>query len=257
MQSLRANVQIGEGYKSATQRTRVISEAWMAANGYCLACDSDTLARTANNTRARDFVCSFCKHPYELKSACGGFSSRIVDGAYETMMRSIVQGTGSTLLLLEYSRDWEILGLSAIHQALLTPQAIERRAPLSSSARRAGWTGCNILLHQVPPEGRISLIRSQKPEPKELCRNLFRRAGRLSSLSANQRSWTGAVLLSLHKLGKKEFTLKDVYEQERYFADLFPNNRHIREKLRQQLQLLRNVGFVYFLGKGSYYLKEG
>ena len=254
MKSLRADAELGAAYKSAAQRTRVISEAWMAANGYCLACDSDTLTPTAHNTRAKDFVCSYCQHPYELKSACGGFGQRIVDGSYDSMMRGILQETGSTLLLLEYSRDWEILGLSAIHQSLLTPNAIERRRPLSTSARRAGWIGCNILLNQIPPEGRIRLIQSQQPRPKEQCRALFRRVGRLSSLSAGQRSWTGAVLLRLHELGKSTFTLKDVYGQELYFAELFPDNRHIREKLRQQLQVLRDAGFVHFLGRGSYHL---
>lgn len=254
MLNFRADVQLGAGYKSAAQRTRVISEAWMAANGYCLACESDTLTRTAHNTRAKDFVCPSCEHAYELKSACGGFGARIVDGAHDSMMRAISQGVGSTLLLLEYNKHWDILGLSAIHRALLMPTAIERRKPLSASARRAGWVGCNILLNQIPPEGRITLIQSQQPRPKELCRALFQRAGSLSSLSATQRSWTAAVLLRLHHLQKTHFTLKDVYAQEAVFSELFPDNRHIREKLRQQLQVLRDAGYVHFLGNGSYSL---
>lgn len=32
----------------------------------------------------------------------------------------------------------------------------------------------------------------------------------------------------------------------------FPHNRHSREKLRQQMQRLRDLGLVLFLGKGRY-----
>jgi hypothetical protein len=33
--------------------------------------------------------------------------------------------------------------------------------------------------------------------------------------------------------------------------DLDPANRHVRDKIRQQLQVLRNLGFVEFLGGGG------
>lgn len=32
----------------------------------------------------------------------------------------------------------------------------------------------------------------------------------------------------------------------------FPENRHVREKLRQQMQRLRDLGLVLFLGNGRY-----
>lgn len=35
-------------------------------------------------------------------------------------------------------------------------------------------------------------------------------------------------------------------------AARFPNNRHVREKLRQQLQRLRDLGLLEFLGEGRY-----
>jgi type II restriction enzyme len=33
---------------------------------------------------------------------------------------------------------------------------------------------------------------------------------------------------------------------------LHPDNRHVRDKIRQQLQVLRNLGLVEFLGRGRY-----
>jgi chromosome condensin MukBEF MukE localization factor len=34
----------------------------------------------------------------------------------------------------------------------------------------------------------------------------------------------------------------------------FPDNKHVREKLRQQMQKLRDLGLVSFLGGGRYEL---
>ena len=44
------------------------------------------------------------------------------------------------------------------------------------------------------------------------------------------------------------FTLADVYAHASSLAKLHPNNRHVRDKIRQQLQILRDMGLVEFLG---------
>ena len=40
------------------------------------------------------------------------------------------------------------------------------------------------------------------------------------------------------------FTNDDVYAYERELEKLHPDNRHIRDKIRQQLQVLRDTGFL-------------
>jgi len=35
-------------------------------------------------------------------------------------------------------------------------------------------------------------------------------------------------------------------------VERYPDNRHVREKLRQQMQRLRDLGLVLFLGRGRY-----
>jgi type II restriction enzyme len=45
-----------------------------------------------------------------------------------------------------------------------------------------------------------------------------------------------------------------VYSFERELAAIYPGNHNIRAKVRQQLQVLRNAGFIEFLGNGSYRL---
>lgn len=51
-----------------------------------------------------------------------------------------------------------------------------------------------------------------------------------------------------------EFTLAHVYAHAASLAKLHPNNRHVRDKIRQQLQVLRDLGLLEFLGGGSYRL---
>jgi len=226
----------------------------MAEHGYCLACDSDRLIQTDCNTQARDFECAGCGHPYELKSAARPFGNRIVDGAFAALMRRIETGTLPTFLLMRYSAGSVVTDLSAIHKVLITPDLIEKRRPLSPTARRAGWVGCNLLVGGVPPEGRVTLMTAGVFADKESCRAVFRRTANLASQDVRSRSWSRALLYCLHRLPGTMFSLEDVYTFEAELSKLFPNNHHIRPKIRQQLQVLRDAGLVMFERPGHYRL---
>jgi type II restriction enzyme len=56
-------------------------------------------------------------------------------------------------------------------------------------------------------------------------------------------------------LGRTEFSLPEVYAHADALARLHPKNAHVRDKIRQQLQVLRDLGLLEFLGAGSYRLK--
>src|SRR5580698_7855561 len=133
------NTSLLAGYSSNSQRARVVSEAWVIRNGYCLACMADSLLPTAPNTRSRDFFCPVCSHGYELKSKQGRFGSRVVDGASSAMSTSIREGRTPTFLLMEFSSGWRVEGLTAVHHSLVTQDCIVARKPLGPTARRAGW----------------------------------------------------------------------------------------------------------------------
>lgn len=243
---------LGNPYTSPTQQVRLISEDWIARNGYCLRCDSDKLTQTPPNTKSRDFICRKCEHGYELKSKRGVFRTRVLDGAYSAMVRTIREGNTPTFLLLEYSATWSIQGLKAIHHSLITETSIEARKPLASTARRAGWVGCNIILPAIAIEGQIPLLQKGEMQPKTKSREAFARLELLSSLSSKSRSWAAAILNLLHRLPSSSFTLADVYGFESELESLYPNNKHVRPKIRQQLQVLRDAGLVRFLGNGRY-----
>lgn len=67
--------------------------------------------------------------------------------------------------------------------------------------------------------------------------------------------WLGQVYRCAIRVGKPEFTLADVYQFEEELAERYPGNQHVREKIRQQLQRLRELGEIEFLGGGAYRLR--
>jgi type II restriction enzyme len=85
-------------------------------------------------------------------------------------------------------------------------------------------------------------------------RNSYNRLRPLEKLQVEKRGWTLDVLQVVQSLAKLEFTLADVYAHASSFAKLHPANRHVRPKIRQQLQILRDLGLLEFLGSGSYLL---
>jgi type II restriction enzyme len=62
------------------------------------------------------------------------------------------------------------------------------------------------------------------------------------------------VLNAVRRLDKREFKLAEVHAFANDLAHLHPANRNVEPKIRQQLQILRDLGFVEFLGGGNYRL---
>jgi type II restriction enzyme len=51
------------------------------------------------------------------------------------------------------------------------------------------------------------------------------------------------------------FSLDDAYAFEDRLQRLYPGNRNVRPKIRQQLQVLRDRGWLEFTGRGRYRLR--
>jgi len=244
-----------EAYKSKSQRARVATEAWGESNLYCPNCTSRALDPAAAGTPVIDFTCPQCAATYQLKSQSSAFAARIVDAAYSSMVRAIMEDRTPNLFALHYGNsNWAVENVILIPRFAFPLSAIEKRKPLAHTARRAGWVGCNILLHAIPADARIKIVSDGKPVAPAVVRAQYARIRPLEKLKAEQRGWTLDVLNAVRSLGKAEFALNDVYALESRLARLHPANRHVRDKIRQQLQVLRDLGLLEFLGGGEYRL---
>ncbi len=151
--NLNLPIEDAQGYKSASQMARVMTEAWTSSNMYCPACVRNYLSQTKSSTEVVDFFCEKCDSQFQLKATSKLIGRKIVDAAYDGMIRAIMENRLPHLLLLSYDNF-----RATVNDLLLIPgfcfpsSAIEARKPLKPTARRAGWVGCNIVLDSVPPE---------------------------------------------------------------------------------------------------------
>jgi len=250
-------VGLAVAYKSPSQRTRIISEAWGRRSLYCARCDSPALEPSRVNAKLVDFVCPRCAAAFQLKSQSHRFSRRITDVAYHVMRRAIEESRAPHLLALQYDPlTWCVRNLILIPSFALTLSCLERRKPLALTARRSGWVGCNILLFNIPVDARIEVVSDGSPSRPATVRRQFSLLKPLEKVGYERRGWTLDVLNIVRSLHKPEFSLGDVYRRSEELQLLHPKNLHVRDKIRQQLQRLKDMGLVAFAGGGRYLLKS-
>ena len=242
-----------DGYKSLSQIARVLTEDWSGRNLFCVSCKQNSLESAPDNTAVYDFVCKGCEETYQLKSRKRPLGNKVVDAAYAPMIASIKKNKAPNLLLMHYNaKEYCVEDLIVVPRYFLSVSCIEKRRPLAPTARRAGWVGCNILLSHLPVDGRISIIKEQRVIGRSDIRKRYERFKFLLEKRPELRGWTSDVLKVVRALNKDNFTLEEVYAQEPSLKKLHPTNKHIRAKIRQQLQLLRDKGLVEFVKPGSY-----
>lgn len=273
---------LAAAYKSGSQRARVVTEFWGEHNLYCPNCSSPKLDRLVANTKASDFLCPACGFWYQLKGQKSPIGNSISDGAYEAMMAAIRRDETPSFYFMQYDlATWSVKNLLLIPHFAFPPSAIVKRNPLSPTARRAGWVGCNIALGRIPADARISVIAETQIVPETEVRARFRKVKPLKDISIKQRGWTLDVLNIVRRLMESRrrgdeslteeshrkgrnlrlptssptFTNEDIYAFAPELEKLHPDNRHIRDKIRQQLQVLRDTCFLEHVGHGEWRLK--
>jgi type II restriction enzyme len=242
-------------FMSASQSARVVTESWAARNMFCPSCGHDHLQRFRANRPVADFFCGRCGDEYELKSQSKAFGKRVADGAYEKKIERLQAENAPNLILLQYDRGRKrVENLRIVPNFFFVPQAIERRRPLGPDARRAGWVGSNILLDRIPASGQIGVIHSGNIRDKSVVMREWDRLRFVERRVGDARGWLLEVMNCVERIGLLDFTLADVYAFETELASIFPRNNNVRPKIRQQLQVLRDGGFLEFLGQGHYRL---
>ena len=238
-------------YKSIPQRVRVLSEQWMQNEMYCPSCGNDNLSKFPNNTKLADFFCESCGEVYELKSKRTPIGRSILDGAYDTAIARITGNNNPNLFVLGYHEN-VIENLTLIPKYFFTPAVLRIRRALSLNARRAGYVGSVILFDKIPVQGKIQVIKSQEEVKKNTVMKNYAFSKMFCIRNINMRGWLMDILRCIDKITSDIFSLRDVYDFADELAYKHPDNFNIEAKIRQQLQFLRNKGFIKFLGGGKY-----
>ena len=307
--------ELAAAYHSGAQRARVVTESWGESNLYCPNCSSPKLTWLEPGHPASDYSCPKCGFWFQLKSQKSRIGDSITDGAYAAMMNAIRHDELPSFYFMQYDlATWRVRNLLLVPHFAFPPSAIVKRPPLSPTARRAGWVGCNFALNRIPADARIFIVRTitsprrrtgvapvsnsndkeygdrqdARPTvivPPEEVRAQFKRVKPLEDLSVTQRGWTLDVLNIVRRIsevgtagsavrapsGRKipaalppvtpqrgvptnTFTTAEVYAFTRELEKLHPDNRHVRDKIRQQHQVLRDMGLLRHVERGLWRL---
>ena len=226
----------------------------MAANMYCPICGAPVLSHYAANKPVADFYCDDCCSDFELKSResrTAYIGNTVADGAYRTMIERITSLRNPNLFVMTYA-DWTVNNLLLIPNHFFMPSIIKKRPPLKETARRAGWIGCNIGISEIPDSGRIFIIRNGVQEDKSKVLDLYQRSLTLKTDKLDNRGWLLDVLRCVDRIPSNEFNLEQVYAFVNELQEKHPENNFVKDKIRQQLQNLRDKGFIEFTARGQY-----
>ena len=281
--------ELAAAYQSGSQRARVVTESWGESNLYCPNCSSPKLTWLESGHPASDYSCPKCQFWFQLKSQKSRIGDSITDGAYAAMMNAIRHDELPSFYFMQYElATWRVRNLLLVPHFAFPPSAIIKRKPLSSTARRAGWVGCNFALNRIPADARIPVVTESRISPAAEVREKFKRVKPLKEISITQRGWTLDVLNIVRRISEvgtagsavrapsgrnpamrdgalppvtpqrgvptNTFTTSEVYAFTRELEKLHPDNRHVRDKIRQQLQVLRNLGLLLHIDRGVWRL---
>lgn len=249
---LHFNTKLAKGYSSNSQIARILTENWVRENSYCPCCGNLSLKEFESNRPVADFYCNKCLEEFELKSKNGNLTRTITDGAHSTMIERINSNNNPNCFILTYTRNFSVNNFLIIPKQFFTTEIIIKRKPLANTAKRAGWVGCNIDISQVADVGKVFLIKDSKLIDKKIVENAFNRTLFLREKTKDSKGWLLDIMACVDSLRKDNFTLEEMYQFEKKLRCKYPNNSFIKDKIRQQLQVLRDKGIIEFSSRGNY-----
>ena len=254
---LKLRRELAKGYKSRSQIARVLTEEWAGRSVYCLACGIDPLKMMQTNTPVHDFQCADCSSRYQLKSKGGAFGGSVQNSEYYKKREAILKSANPSYLFLSYeTKKLVVTDLFAIPRHFVTLSIIDKRKPLSANAKRHGWVGSTIRLDRLPPDAKIPIIRESNQFPKSQVLAEWATFRFLDDKDAESRGWLGDVLECVRRFERNSrssaFSNQDMYQFEDELTVRHPLNHHIRDKIRQQLQVLISKGILRRAGTNKY-----
>lgn len=249
------NINLAKQYNSNSQKIRVVSEYWTEKNIFCPNCGG-SIKNLENNKKVSDFVCKKCFENYEQKASQKNFYGKVVSSEYKTIIKRLSSLDKPHFFFLHYLvSNYAVNNFFVVPKYFFVPDIVEKRKALSENARRKGWVGSYILFSKIPNSGKIYYIENGKELSKKDILAKWERTVFLKNIKKDElRGWILDIMNCIDILNKKEFTLQEIYDFEKDLQILHPENNHIKDKIRQQLQFLRDKGYLIFIGQGQYRL---
>lgn len=250
--NLKKYIKLCNDYKSNPQKTRVFTEPFVEENFYCPYCGADLIGRV-NNDKVRDFDCSQCNENYELKSKQGkSLGKTVADGKYQTMIERISNNSNPNFYFLNYDKkNFDVINFCAVPNYFFTPEIIIPRK--KGIPNRPDYIMCNIDISGIPNTGKIFYIKDREIISKSKVLDDWNKTLFLKeSNSIQAKGWLLDTMMCIEQLNKKSFSRQELLNFIPYLQAKYPNNLNIGQKISQQLQILRDKGFLKFTNRGNY-----
>jgi len=105
-------------------------------------------------------ICKFCGFLAQVKAVTLTDGSeelpdRVMGAAWRPQQEQIIAGIFHSLYVAGFSSKLELIRIDYVpsHMLQATPNVFQPRAPLSATAKRAGWQGFNYDLTKLPRIG--------------------------------------------------------------------------------------------------------
>ncbi len=241
-------------YTSQSQIARILTENWVQEEIFCPNC-GDEIKSYTNNKPVADFYCEKCSEDFELKSKKGKIGNKVSAGAYSKMIERLNSRQRPHFFFMGYLATLLVNDFFVVPKYFFVPEIIEKRKALSETAKRAGWIGSNILFSKIPTSGKIFYVENGKEISKKDVLQKWQKTAFLKQIKKPElRGWILDIMNCVEALGKNEFSLAEVYQFEHDLEKIHPENNNIEAKIRQQLQFLRDKGYLEFIEPGKYKL---
>jgi type II restriction enzyme len=111
------------------------------------------------------------------------------------------------------------------------------------------------LFSKIPKSGKIFYVVDGKQVSKKDVLQKWQKTAFIKKIKKPEfKGWILDTMNCIETLNKKEFSLGEIYQFEKDLEKIHPENRNIKAKIRQQLQFLRDKGFLKFIKPGVYSL---
>jgi type II restriction enzyme len=143
-----------------TSESRIVGEAcedYVKNKVKCVRCNNNNFKKYKTNEKSKDLICISCNQKYQIKAKSATHKQinnikcknqfKTIGGEYSTTLNNINEKIDYLIILYE-KQSYKILNILYITNENITSNYITPRNPLSLTAKRAGWQGCNILFEK-------------------------------------------------------------------------------------------------------------
>ena len=144
-----------------TSESRIVGEAceeYVMNNIQCARCNNNNFEKCKINEKSKDLICKNCNQKYQIKAKSATQKEinnitttktfKTIGGEYSTTINNINENIDYLIILYE-KHSYKIKSILYIKSDNININCIMPRKPLSLTAKRAGWQGCNLLFNNI------------------------------------------------------------------------------------------------------------